>query len=131
MGAYLSPDKIHSFDFIAEGEVRFGPDYYKIRLNGQLISDRIFGFTFKWHPDSKYLALQEWLSTEYRKGPVTGLTIVNVEKFRFATVAKANGGFIKPIAFEDGLIIYEKEYLDKGRIERCEVTLAEINDWQD
>ncbi|HNP20276.1 MAG TPA: hypothetical protein PKL31_17680 [Fulvivirga sp.] len=125
-GAYKSPDKKHGFNFIFEGEIRFGPTYYKIQLDGQIISNRIFGFEFKWHPDSKYLALQEWLTTDYQKGPITTLTIIDLENGKFARVSKADKGFIKPLKFEGNLILFEKEYIGTGKKGEYEIHLFDI-----
>ena len=86
IGTYKSPEKSHGFDLIFEGEIRFGPEYYRLKLDGNLIPNRIFGFEFKWHPESKYLALQEWLTTDYKKGPITALTLVNMKTRKFAKI---------------------------------------------
>ena len=101
IGAYKSQDKKHGFDFIFEGEIRFGPTYYKIKLDGQLIENRIFGFEFKWHPNSTFLALQEWLTTDYQKGPITTLTLIDLQNGKLARISTADKGFIKPIEFNN------------------------------
>lgn len=129
-GAYKSPDKRHGFNFIFEGEIRFGPTYYKVQLDGGLITNRIFGFEFKWHPDSKYLALQEWLTTDYRKGPITSLTIIDLDNGLFAKISKADKGFIKPLRFEDNLIVFEKEFLETGKKAEYEININEIHNWE-
>ena len=129
-GAYKSPGKVHCFDFIFEGEIRFGPTYYKLKLDGKLINNRIFGFEFKWHPKSKYLALQEWLTTDYQKGPITTLTIVDLKTRKFAKISKAEKGFIKPLKFENDLIVFEKEYLASGKKGEYEISLLEIQNWE-
>ncbi len=130
IGAYKSPGKTHGFDFIFEGEIRFGPEYYKLKLNGELIPNRIFGFEFKWHPDSKFLALQEWLTTDYKKGPVTSLTIIDLNDRKYARISKADKGFIKPLRFENDSIIFEKEYLGTGKNAEYEINLGEIQNWE-
>ena len=129
-GAYKSQNKKYSFDFIFEGEIRFGPTYYKIKLDGQLIENRIFGFEFKWHPNSTFLALQEWLTTDYQKGPITTLTLIDLQKGKFARISTAEKGFIKPIEFTNNIIIFEKEYLANGKTEEYEIELDEIKNWE-
>ena len=129
-GAYKSPGKIHGFDFIFEGEIRFGPTYYKLKLDGKLIKNRIFGFEFKWHPESKYLALQEWLTTDYEKGPITALTIVDLKSRMFAKISKAEKGFINPLKFQNKLIIFEKEYLVSGKTVEYEINYEQIKNWE-
>lgn len=130
IGAYKSPGKAHGFDFILEGEIRFGPTYYKLKLNGELIKDRIFGFEYKWHPESKYLALQDWLTTDYQKGPITALTIIDLKTRKFAKVSKAEKGFIKPLKFENGLIVFEKEYFASGKTVEYEINYEQIENWE-
>ena len=129
-GAYKSQNKKHSFDFIFEGEIRFGPTYYKIKLDGQLIENRIFGFEFKWHPNSTFLALQEWLTIDYQKGPKTALTLIDLQKGKVARISTAEKGFIKPIKFNNDIIIFEKEYLANGKIVEYEINLDEIKNWE-
>lgn len=130
IGAYKSQDKKNGFDFIFEGEIRFGPTYYKIKLNGQLIENRIFGFEFKWHPNSTFLALQEWLTIDYQKGPITALTLIDLQKGKFARISSAEKGFIKPIKFNSDIIIFEKQYLANGKIVEYEIKLDEIKNWE-
>ncbi|OOG68137.1 hypothetical protein [Flavobacterium sp. A45] len=130
IGAYKSQDKKYAFDFIFEGEIRFGPTYYKIKLNGQLIANRIFGLEFKWHPNSTFLALQEWLTIDYQKGPITALTLIDLEKGKFARISTADKGFIKPIKFNNDIIIFEKEYLANGKIVEYEIKFNEIKNWE-
>ena len=130
IGAYKSPGMVHGFDFIFEGEIRFGPTYYKLMLDRELVKNRIFGFEFKWHPESKYLALQEWLTTDYQKGPITALTLVDLKTRKFAKISKAEKGFIKPLKFENDLIIYEKEYFGTDKKGEFEIVLDKIENWE-
>ncbi|QNR25143.1 hypothetical protein [Croceimicrobium hydrocarbonivorans] len=130
IGAYKSPGKVHSFDFVFEGEIRFGPNYYKLILDGDLINNRIFGFEFKWHPESRYLALQEWLTTDYQKGPITALTLIDLKTRKFAKISKADKGYIRPLKFEKELIVFEKEYLAKGKIVEYEINYEQIENWE-
>lgn len=130
IGAYKSPGEVHGFDFIFEGEIRFGPTYYKLKLDGELIENRIFGFEFKWHPESRYLALQEWLTTDYQKGPITALTIVDLKTRKLAKISKAEKGFIKPLKFENEVIIFEKEYLESGEKIEYEINYEQIQNWE-
>ena len=95
-----------------------------------MVTDKIFGFEFKWHPESKFLALQEWLSTDYKKGPITCLTIVDLEKRLFAKISKADKGFIKPLEFQNDLIVFEKDFLATGKKVEYEINLNEINNWE-
>jgi hypothetical protein len=129
-GAYKSPGKKHGFDFIFEGEIRFGPSYFKVNLDGQIISDRIFGFEFKWHPESKYIAFQEWLTVDFKKGPITTLTLVDLENKKIARISRADKGFITPIKFEKYSIVFEKEYFGTGKKVEYEIKLSEVKNWE-
>lgn len=129
IGTYKSPDEAHSFDFIFAGEIRFGPEYYKLKLDGVLVPNRIFGIEFKWHPGSEYLALQEWLTTNATEGPITTLTLVDLKQRKFARVARADKGFVKPLKFEDDSILFEKDY--SGKKTSHEMSLLGIEDWEE
>lgn len=99
-------------------------------MDGKIIKDRIFGFEFKWHPDSTFLALQEWLTTDYRKGPITALILIDLKFKRIAQISIADKGFIRPIKLENNLIIFEKEYLAKGKAIEYELELDSIENWE-
>lgn len=128
--SYKSPDKKYGFDFIFEGEIRFGPEYYSLNLNGKKIQHRIFGDVFKWNQESTFLALQEWLTTDYKNGPITALTLINLENNKIARISKADKGFISPIRFENGYIIFRKEYLATGENIESEIKLDDIKNWE-
>ena len=129
-GAYKSPGKKHSFKFILEGDIRFGPSYYKVELDGKLIANRRFGFEFMWHPGNKYLALQEWLTTDERNGPFTTLTLVDLEKRNLARISEAEQGFIVPLGFRNNLIIFNKEYYGTGKKVEFEINLDNVTNWE-
>ncbi len=107
---YRSPDGENKLSFILYEEIRYGPSYYKLELNGKTIRNRIFGFVNLWNPESKYLALQEWLTIDYQEGPVTSLAIVDLKEMRIANISTLHKGFISPIKFEGDKIVYEKSY---------------------
>lgn len=130
-GAYISPDGKHSFDFINEGEIPFGPPFFTIVFNGVRIANKLFGFTHRWSPDSHYLALQEWLSTDYRKGLYTALSIIATEDNQIARISHTKGGFIVPLRFDNGMVIFQKEFLGKGVFSEFEVIISNIVQWQD
>lgn len=130
-GSYKSPMHLHAFNFIWEGTIRFGPTYYRIELDGVRIRNRFFGFEFKWHPKAEYLALQEWLTTDYAKGPITCLTLIDLRHKKIAQISKANSGYIRPIKFIENKIVFEKEYLSQGVIKEFEIELNHITNWQE
>lgn len=129
-GAYKSPSHEHGFDLIFEGEIRFGPVYYKIAIDGKVVEDKIFGFEFLWKPNSEYLVLQEWLTTDYRKGPITVLTIIDPIKGLYAQLSKADGGFIVPKKWEGDKLVFIKNYMGKGIEKEFEMDTYDIQNWQ-
>lgn len=126
---YRSPDGKNKLSFILDGEIRYGPSYYKLEINGKTIKNRIFGFVNLWHPESKYVALQEWLTTDYQEGPITSLTIVDLREMRIANISTLHKGFISPINFEDENIIYEKSY-SAGQKGEFEIDLKTVLNWR-
>jgi len=90
----------------------------------------MFGHKFKWHPDSTFLAFQEWLTIDNRKGTITALNLIDLETGKYARISKAGKGFIKPVKFDHGTIIFEKESPASGKIDRYEIKLDEINNWE-
>lgn len=126
---YYAPDKKNSFEFIYEGEIRFGPPFYKIKLNGQFLENKLFGFEFKWDSNSKYLALQEWETIDYKKGPITNLFLINLENLQFSRLFQTTKGFVYPSKFENDYLIAERQYLQSGKIEREKLELTNIKNW--
>lgn len=126
---YRSPDGKHKLSFFLEGEIRYGPSYYKLELNGKPIKNRIFGFVNLWHPESRFLALQEWLTTDYQEGPITSLTIVDLKEMLIANISTLPKGFISPINFEEDVIIYQKDY-SFGQKGEFEMDLRTVKNWQ-
>ena len=127
---YHSPNKEYKIDFILEGEVRFGPAYFTIKLNGELVQNRIFGYAFRWHPDSTFLALQEWKTSDYRSGPYTILTIIDLQNKKLARIAEADKGFIQPIRFEKNNLTFEKAFIGKGTKLKDEIDLNSVGNWE-
>ncbi|WP_221405677.1 hypothetical protein [Dysgonomonas massiliensis] len=130
IGDYKSPDKNYGIDFVWEGEIRFGPAYYSIVLNGSPLVDKIFGFEFKWRSDSSFLALQQWLTVDYRKGPITALLLVDLKCGKMAQVSIAEKGFVNPLRFEGNLVIFEKEYYSSGLTKEYEIDLRTVDNWE-
>jgi len=127
---YKSPNKEFRFEFVYEGEIRFGPPFFKLILNGKLVKGRIFGEAFKWHNESNFLALQEWLTTDYKKGPITSLALIKLTTNESARIATANNGFIEPVKFEENLIVYNKNYYQTVLKEEFEINIEEIKNWE-
>jgi hypothetical protein len=114
---------------IFEGEIRFGPCYCKLELNGQKVSG-IFGENFTRSPDLRYMAFQEWLTTDYQEGPITRVAIFDLETQKVAYLKTVNKGFVENFQFKDGLFIYDKRLIAENMTKTVEVTLCDICNWE-
>ncbi|WP_253272487.1 hypothetical protein [Pectobacterium brasiliense] len=52
-------DRQHTAMLICVGEIRFGPPYFSLSIDGSDLEGRIFGRKLLWSPDSRYLAVQD------------------------------------------------------------------------
>jgi hypothetical protein len=126
---YSSPDKIHQAKFIYESEIRFGPAYFRLEINGIQISGKLFGDKLFWSPDSKYLAVEEWMTTDYQKGPVTRLLLLDLENKKMSAFKIISKGFLRKVEFLNDRLIYIKEYTATGRGAESEVEYKNIKNW--
>lgn len=124
-----SPDGQHIAELSFAGEVRFGPLYYHLGIDEHNFADRVFGDAHLWSSDSRFFAVQEWLTTNYIKGPITQLLIVDVVKGCECAIAQTDKGFVSPTAFKSGKIVYERHYYAPGVSERYEKELATLEGW--
>lgn len=127
--SHQSPDFSHQIDFLYQGEIRFGPAYYGIKLDGKTLKKRTFGLELLWDERSEFLALQEWQTTDFEKGPLTILLLVDLNNNRLARLSVADQGFIKPLRFENENIIYQKE-MTSGQIIEYEIKMNLIKNWE-
>ncbi|BES85005.1 hypothetical protein PEC302107_33500 [Pectobacterium araliae] len=128
----LSFDRQHSAMLVCTGEIRFGPPYFSLSIDGKELEDRVFGKAMLWSLDSRYLAVQEWLSTAERDGPQTALLCIDVLEERQCQVSLAAGGFIVPVRFEDDKLIYEKQYVgaEKNGVAEYEIPFTTLPHWR-
>lgn len=103
-----SPDQRHKALLAFSGEVRFGPSYYRLSVDGSPLGERIFGDAHLWSPGSDLLAVQEWLTLDYSKGPITALVLIDVEHRREARIDQATKRFLVPERFEDRVLVYRE-----------------------
>jgi hypothetical protein len=102
------------------GEIRFGPPYFALRINGKLLAERVFGEVVVWSPDSQYFAAQEWLTTSEAEGPQTSLVCFQPTTGKQCKVSGIRGGFIKPKEFVGEKLIYSKELYSNGHYQTTE-----------
>lgn len=114
------------------GEIRFGPPYYQLLINGKAVPKRVFGSPMLWSADSRFLAVQEWLSTKEALGPQTALVCFDVESNRQCRVSTAENGFIEPKAFDGEKLIYTKEHTDAQgtKVNEYEIEFLPLPRWE-
>jgi hypothetical protein len=132
-----SPDGGHTAEFLWAGEVRFGPAYYLVKLDGRLLRKYLFGRRYfgeasLWSADSRYLALSEWRTLSEARGPDTQLVVIDILVHHECTVARMRG-FEEPLRFEGDTLVYTRTSDDKevrAHVERCIVDLAAWRRWR-
>lgn len=125
-----SPDNAHRARLVVAGEIRFGPLYYHLSVDDQSFGNRVFGESYFWSADSQYFLIQEWLTTDYEKGPITQLIIIDVENRKECVLSKATKGYVIPESLEGAVIIYKKHYYDgSGRAIEYEQNIPSADRW--
>lgn len=128
--SYAAPNGRFAAKLDPVGEIRFGPPYFSLKLLGVHFGERVFGDSLLFSPDSRYLAIQEWLTTDEATGPYTQLLLIDCTLLQESAVSQARKGFIIPKSFEADKIIYVKNYAGEGLIQECEMDLATLKDWR-
>lgn len=124
-----APDGQHRALLAFSGEVRFGPSYYVLSIDGHSFGERIFGGTHLWSPLSDLLAVQEWLTLDYSEGPITALVIIDVLQRREATVARATKRFLVPEVFQGARLTYREDHAG-GASPNRELDTTAIKGWR-
>ena len=109
-----SPDGKYILSFRYIGDIRFGPSFFRLRINGQLIKDQYFSKSFVWSADSRYLAVQKWLEINPHHGPHTAILLIDLSRNMYAEIAKTYRGIASPKRFTKDSIVYSKEYIAPG-----------------
>ena len=124
-----SPDTKHTAQFFFSGEIRFGPLYYSLSVDGYSFDPRIFGSAHVWSRSSNMLAVQEWLTLDYSEGPITALVLIDLSLGRAAPVTRVTKGFVVPEAFEGPTIVYRKEYAGQHDGQHFRLDSTKIAEW--
>lgn len=124
-----SPNTQHVAHFAMSGEIRFGPLYYSLSIDGYAFGRRIFGSAHLWSPSSTLLAVQEWLTLDYSEGPITALVLIDVQHKREATVARATKRFLVPETFAGTQLVYRTEQAGNTDSPPVEVDTSMITEW--
>lgn len=131
IGAKLSksPNGIHSVEKIPEGEIRFGPEYFRLRIDGRNLPDKIFGHPMAWSNDSRFLAVQEWLTTDYQKGPITRAVLIDVTSWSIAEFKTVEKGFAESFVITESSFFYLKRFPSKENQIEAKIEFQAIKNW--
>ncbi len=124
-----SPNSEHSANLVYESEIRFGPAYCKLELDGHILAGRLFGQKLKWSPCSRYLALEEWLTIDYARGPRTRLFLIDLEENTYSEFKTIENGFVRDAHINSITVRYVKEFPATGRGIEAEVKISRISNW--
>ncbi|ABW19410.1 hypothetical protein [Alkaliphilus oremlandii] len=91
------------------GEVRFGPSYYELMINGILLKNRIFGDDLYWSDDKNLIVIQEWLTLDYSKGPITRPFIINTTNLKYSFLSEEKKGFSTNFKIDRNILLYTQE----------------------
>ncbi|WP_350608592.1 hypothetical protein [Pseudoalteromonas sp. MER144-MNA-CIBAN-0113] len=114
-----------------EGEIRFGPAYYSLEIGGIKVADFVYGFTRSELLNGRYLAIEEWLTTDYRKGPVTRVAIFDLKNKLVSRLKIVESGFVSNFKLIGNVFSYRKDYHAKGTSVESEVDWKSIVEWVD
>jgi len=128
--ASTSPDGKHRAVLEYSGEIRFGPAFYMLAVDGISFGERVFGNKFLWSPDSRFFAIQEWETTTEGRGPQTHLLLIDLETKRECVLSRAEKGFIIPKNFENDKLIFTKEYHGPDLVREFEIEFLSLDRWE-
>lgn len=76
------------------------------------------------------MATEEWLTTDYQKGPITRVALIDVKLKKLSEFKTIEKGFADDFNFEVAHLVYKKHFYDKGIIKEVEVGIASIDNWK-
>lgn len=126
-----SPDRKHVATLTYDGEIRFGPPFFRLSVDGVELPERVFGEHVLWSENSVFLAAEEWLTTDESTGPLTRACLIEVSNGRIATFETAHKGLIREFRFEQGRLHYQQCYHAAAGESRQEMTvdIGAIDSW--
>ncbi|WP_010562051.1 hypothetical protein [Pseudoalteromonas spongiae] len=112
-----------------ESEIRFGPAYYSLEIDGKKVPNFVYGFTRSELQNGRYLAIEEWLTTDYRKGPITRVAIFDLENKLVSRLKTVEKGFVDCFKLDNNLFSYRKNYHAKGKVVELELDWDSVKEW--
>ena len=104
-----SHDGAHCIEIEFADEIRFGPCYYSLTVDGMVLLGRNFGGAGIWSDDSRFFAIEEWLTTRESEGPRTRLVVFRFPERDELQTAVCERGFTKPLRFEKTCIVFVRQ----------------------
>lgn len=127
---YPSPDGAHTVALTTIGHVRWGPTFHRLEVDDRQFKDLIVGGEVLWSDDSRFVVLQEWLTTDPMAGPTTVLTAFDVVHQRLRPLSRASRGYIRPVRFEGHVVVYTKAYAVENIVNEFEMDLDALGRWE-
>ncbi len=128
----ISPDGEHILTFRYIGDIRFGPSFFRMKINGNIVKDMYFTRSFVWSSDSRYLAVQKWIELDPHNGPHTSIFLMDMKRDVWTEIARTYKGLVNPVRLNKDQIVFSKEYIAPGLPPYFEErkTIQEIKDWK-
>ncbi len=128
---FKSSNKKHLAKLLNVGEIRFGPAYFELELDGVKIKDRLFSSNPIWSKNEQYIALQEWVSIKESEGPKMQLCLFDLNN-NLNYTSKPIKGYAVPKLFEGNILLYNKADWSSGSeiITELELHINEITTWK-
>ncbi|KAF7786146.1 hypothetical protein PRUB_a0620 [Pseudoalteromonas rubra] len=122
--------KVH-YQLSYESEIKFGPAYYSLEIEGHKVPGFYYGFDRSELLNGRYLAIQEWLTTDYKKGPKTRVAIFDLDNKLVSRLEVVEKGFVSDFRLTDNIFSYRKTYHANARVVDLEVGWDAIEEWSD
>ena len=127
-----SPDGRHQLILKFEGEIRFGPNYYTVHLDGVLLEDVIAGDEARWLSND-LVAIQEWMTTAEHFGPNTCLLLLDVTKRALYGTSVLHKGFVGGFKLNANKVHYQRirfGWSGRKEVEEVVLDLDDVQDWK-
>ena len=131
-----SPNKKYKAILTYVGEIQADQACYSLSIEGLPYSfaERIFGQVCLWSPESRFLAVQEWMETDEDSAPrYCLLLIIDVLAKRECIIANVEGakGDILPESFIGESLMYTVIYFGQfGMTKSFETKFRYLDGWQ-
>jgi hypothetical protein len=118
-----------SYQLIFSGEMRFGPDYYELHINGRKIEGFVYGFSRSEFENGRYLAIEEWQTLDYQNGPITRVAIFDLKNNLVARLKVVDKGFVSGFKLQGNIFSYKEEFHAAKKVLDSEIDFESIK-WQ-